>query len=93
MKKQRCITAPKKNGGGIANINSCTFNKHCALRQFSTSNPPLLLAANRYAQLLEKVIASGLGEIDKFRNLTSNTIHEGRRQTKDDVKSKFNFKN
>ena len=42
------ITAPKKNGGGSANINSCAINKHGADRQFSASNPPLLLAANRY---------------------------------------------
>jgi len=41
------VTAPKKNGGGSANINSCTFNKHGAFRQFCASNPPLLLAANR----------------------------------------------
>jgi hypothetical protein len=48
------ITAPKKNGGGSANINSCAHNKHCAYRQFSASNPPLLLAANRYGQVYEK---------------------------------------
>jgi hypothetical protein len=29
-------------------MNSCAINKHCALRQFSASNPPLLLAAKRY---------------------------------------------
>jgi hypothetical protein len=45
--KKRPITAPKKNGGGSANINSCAINKHCAYRQFSVPNPPLLLAANR----------------------------------------------
>jgi hypothetical protein len=41
------ITAPKKNGGGSANINSCAINKHGGYRQFSASNPPLLLAAKR----------------------------------------------
>ena len=46
MKAQH-ITAPKKNGGGSAYINICATNKHCAYRQFSASNPPLLLAANR----------------------------------------------
>ena len=42
------LTAPKKNGGGSGNINSCATNKHCAGRQFSVPKPPLLLAANRY---------------------------------------------
>ena len=46
--KALVVTAPKKNGGGSADINSCATNKHCAYRQFSASNPPLLLAANRY---------------------------------------------
>ena len=47
-KNNEPLTAPKKNGGGSANINSCAFNKHGAFRQFSASNPPLLLAAKRY---------------------------------------------
>ena len=47
----RAHTAPKKNGGGSANINSCAINKHCAYRQFSVPKPPLLLAANRYGQV------------------------------------------
>jgi hypothetical protein len=46
-KNNEGITAPKINGGGSAIINSCAFNKHGAFRQFSASNPPLLLAANR----------------------------------------------
>ncbi|WP_208528233.1 hypothetical protein, partial [Flavobacterium psychrophilum] len=41
------LTAPKKNGGRSANINSCATNKHCAFRQFSVPKPPLLLAATR----------------------------------------------
>ena len=49
-KNNEPLTAPKKNGGGSANINSCAFNKHGAFRQFSASNSPLLLAANRYLQ-------------------------------------------
>jgi len=32
---------------GSANINSCAFNKHCAGRQFSASNPPQRKAAKR----------------------------------------------
>jgi len=47
--KLLALTAPKKNGGGSANINSWAFNKHCAYRQFSVPKPPLLLAAKRYA--------------------------------------------
>ena len=47
LNKKLPLTAPKKNGGGSANINSCATNKHFASRQFSVSNPPLLLAANR----------------------------------------------
>ncbi|MFO0477646.1 MAG: hypothetical protein ACK50L_02530 [Bacteroidota bacterium] len=47
--KALVVTAPKKNDGGSANINSCAFNKHGAFRQFSIPKPPLLLAANRYA--------------------------------------------
>jgi len=46
--KLLALTAPKKNGGGSANINSWAFNKHCAYRQFSVPKPPLLLAAKRY---------------------------------------------
>jgi len=49
--KGQQVTAPKKNGGGSANTNSCATNKHCAYRQFSVPNPPLLLAANRYTSL------------------------------------------
>jgi hypothetical protein len=44
-KNNEPLTAPKKNGGGSANINSCAINKHCAGRQFSVPKPPLLLAA------------------------------------------------
>jgi len=51
VNKILALTAPKKNGGRSANINSCAINKHGAFRQFSASNPPLLLAANRYKQL------------------------------------------
>ena len=43
------VTAPKKNGGGSGYINSCAINKHGAFRQVCASNPPLLLAAKRYA--------------------------------------------
>jgi hypothetical protein len=50
-KNNEPLTAPKKNGGGSANINSCAINKHCAYRQFCASNPPLLLAANRWVQV------------------------------------------
>ena len=49
-KKHEPLTAPKINGGGSANINSCAINKQCAFRQVSASNLPLLLAANRYQQ-------------------------------------------
>jgi len=35
-------------------MSSSTFNKHCAGRQFSVSNPPKLKAANRYKQVEEK---------------------------------------
>jgi len=41
------LTAPKKNGGRSANINSCATNVHCTYRQFCVPNPPLLVAANR----------------------------------------------
>ena len=47
MTKCHPVTAPKKNGGESASRNIFTFNKHRAFRQFSVSNPPLLLAANR----------------------------------------------
>lgn len=46
---RQLVTATKKNGGRSTNINSCAINKHCACRQFRASNPPLLLAANRYS--------------------------------------------
>jgi len=46
-KNNEPLTAPKKNGGGSANLSSCAFNKHVTGRQFCASNPPLLLAANR----------------------------------------------
>jgi hypothetical protein len=64
--KKLVLTAPKKNGGGSANMNSCASNKHCAYRQLSVPNPPLLLAAKRYMALLDKNLASGLGDIGKF---------------------------
>ena len=51
--KALVVTAPKKNGGASGNINSFATNKHCAGRQFSAPNPPLLLAANRYARAFE----------------------------------------
>ena len=41
------ITAVLRYGGGSANINSSAFNKICAGRQFSVSNPPLRQAAKR----------------------------------------------
>lgn len=44
------ITAPLRLWRGSANINSCAFNKQCAFRQVSASNPPQRKAANRYAQ-------------------------------------------
>lgn len=46
--KALVVTAPKKNGGTRGYINICALNSHCVVRQFSASNPPLLLAANRY---------------------------------------------
>ncbi len=52
MTKCQPLTAPKKNGGRRANINSCATNKHCACRQFSVPKLPRLLAANRYLQPL-----------------------------------------
>ena len=42
------LTAPLRYGGERGNINSCAFNKHCAGRQFSASNPPQRKAAKRY---------------------------------------------
>lgn len=51
---RQLVTAPKKNGGGSANINSCAINKHFAYSQFSASNPPLLLAAKRYGQVKQE---------------------------------------
>lgn len=47
-KKALAITAILRYGGGRANINSSAFNKLCAGRQFSVSNPPQRKAANRY---------------------------------------------
>lgn len=44
------LTAPLRYGGGRANINSFAFNKLCAGRQFSVSNPPQRKAAKRYRQ-------------------------------------------
>ena len=46
--KALAITAVLRYGGGRANMNSSAFNKHCAGRQFSVSNPPQRKAANRY---------------------------------------------
>jgi len=46
--KGQQVTAPLRYGGGSGNINSCAFNKHCAGRQFSASNPPQRKAAKRY---------------------------------------------
>jgi len=54
MKLILVLTAPKKNGGGSANINSCATNKHLAYRQFSVPKPPLLLAAKRYPSCFRK---------------------------------------
>jgi hypothetical protein len=45
------LTAPLRYGGERGNINSCAFNKHCAGRQFSASNPPQRKAAKRYRQV------------------------------------------
>ena len=50
LNKKRPITAVWRYGGGRANINSCTINKHCAFRQFSVPNPPQRQAAKRYRQ-------------------------------------------
>lgn len=44
------ITAPKKNGGGSAYRNIVQLINFGEYRQFCASNPPLLLAANRYSQ-------------------------------------------
>ena len=46
--KHERITAVFRYGGGRANINSSAFNKLCAGRQFSVSNPPERKAAKRY---------------------------------------------
>ena len=46
--EKRLITAPLRYGGGSGNINSSAFNKHCAGRQLSSSNPPQRKAAERY---------------------------------------------
>jgi hypothetical protein len=48
LKNCQLLTAPLHDGGGSENINSCTFNKHCAFRQVSASNPPQRKAANRW---------------------------------------------
>jgi len=45
------ITAPLRYGGRSANMNSSAFNKYCAFRQVSASNPPQRKAANRYGQV------------------------------------------
>lgn len=42
------LTAVLRYGGGRANMNSSAFNKLCAGRQFSVSNPPQRKAAKRY---------------------------------------------
>ncbi len=47
-RKALAITAVLRYGGGRANINSSAFNKLCAGRQFSVSNPPQRKAAKRY---------------------------------------------
>ena len=41
------VTAVLRYGGGRANMNSSAFNKLCAGRQFSISNPPQRKAAKR----------------------------------------------
>lgn len=46
-KEKRLITAPLRYGGGSGNMNSSAFNKHCAFRQFSSSNSPQRKAAKR----------------------------------------------
>jgi hypothetical protein len=46
-KNNEPLTAPLRYGGGSANINNSAFNKHCAGRQFSVSNPPQRKSANR----------------------------------------------
>ncbi len=51
--KKLVLTAPKKNGGGSANRNIMQLINFGGFIQFSVPNPPLLLAAKRYAQLLE----------------------------------------
>ena len=45
------LTAVLRYGGGCANMNSSAFNKLCAGRQFSVSNPPQRKARNRYRTL------------------------------------------
>ena len=49
------LTAPKKNGGQSANINSCATNKHCAFRQVSAPNPPQRKAPARQQTLKRKI--------------------------------------
>jgi len=46
MNKKLLLTAPKKMAGKCE-YKQVGFNKHCAGRKFSASNPPLLLATNR----------------------------------------------
>jgi hypothetical protein len=46
-REQRPLTAPLRYGGESANMNSSAFNKQCAFRQVSASNPPQRKAANR----------------------------------------------
>ena len=45
--KYERITAPLRYDGGSANMNSSAFNKLCAFRQVSASNPPQRKAAER----------------------------------------------
>ncbi len=78
--KNQPITAPKKNGGRSAYINSCAINKHFALRQFSASNPPLLLAAFSTKPMTDKEIIQeheALDNILKYLidNRSDNPIH------------------
>lgn len=42
------VTSVLRYSGRCANMNSSAFNKLCAGRQFSVSNPPQRKAANRY---------------------------------------------
>jgi len=44
------ITAPKKNGGRSENTNIVQLINFVGYKQFGVPKPPLLVAANRYAQ-------------------------------------------